>query len=126
MSKVKKFKARIPFSVSIKGVDSVEYKKGATIAEEHLPMCHTSLITEIKEVEAKQTVENKVPNVDKEAEARAKALEEAEARAKALEEAKQAVENAKQAVEAAKNANDKKSAEKVLEDAEAKLAELEK
>lgn len=116
MSKVKKFKARIPFSVSIKGADSVEYKKGATIAEEHLPMCHTSLITEIKEAEAKQAVENKTTNVDK----------EAEARAKALEEAKQAVENAKQAVEAAKNANDKKSAEKVLEEAEAKLAELEK
>ena len=110
----KSFKAKIPFSVSIKGADSVEYKKGATIAEEHLPMCHKSLIEEIKE--AKKAVENKSSNVDK----------EAEEKAKVLEEAKKAVENAEKALEEAKNANDKKSAQKVLDDAKAALAELEK
>ena len=98
----KKYKAKIPFSVSVDGVDSVEYKKGATIAEEHVPKCHSSLIKEIK-------AETKVKE---------------DTKLSPLQEAELAVEKAKTALSNAKQPKAKENAQKALDEAEEALAKL--
>ena len=85
--------AKIPFSVSIEGLDQVSYKKGAKIADEHVKLCHESLI---RKDDSKDLVKEaaKAEEARLEEEARlAKEAEELEALAKKESENKNGKNN---------------------------------